>query len=160
MSKKKRIIIISCFCLLLVITGVANVFLNNSITSATESTLVSSTTYAGFFESYRADRVSTRSQEVQYLDAIIVSSTSSAEAKANAEAEKARLLKLMEMELALEGIIKSKGFEDAVISALTSNISVIVKNSELTSVEVAQIVDVITSQTDYTLDNIKIIPVE
>lgn len=160
MSKKKRILIISCFCVLLLITGIANVVLNNAVQAETESSLVSSTTYANFFESYRSDRVSTRNQEVQYLDAIIASANSSAEAKANAESEKNKLMKLMEMELALEGIIKAKGFEDAIISALTSNISVLVKKTELTSAEVAQIVEIITTQTDYTLDNIKIIPVE
>ena len=128
MSKKKRILIISCFCLLLLITGVANVVLNNAVQAESESTLVSTNTYASFFDSYRTDRVSTRNQEIQYLDAIIASSSSSAESKASAEAEKASLLKLMEMELALEGIIKAKGFEDAIISALSSNISVIVKN--------------------------------
>ena len=160
MSKKKRILIISCFCVLLLVTGIVNVVLNNSVKAETKTTTVSTTTYSSFFESYRSDRTSTRTQEIQYLDAIIASANSSAEAKASAEAERAELVKLMETELVLEGLIKSKGFEDAIISALSSNISVIVKNAELTSSEVAQIVEIITSQTDYTLDNIKIIPVE
>lgn len=66
----------------------------------------------------------------------------------------------METELALEGLIKAKGFEDVVISTSATNINVIVKSAELQEAEVAQICDIIEGQTDYTLDNIKIFPVE
>ena len=160
MSKKKRIILIGCFCLLLIATGIVNVVLNNAVNAKTNQTPVSSTTYTSFFNSYRTDRTSTRNQEIEYLDAILASATSSAEAKANAETERADLIKLMESELVLEGLIKAKGFEDAIISALSSNITVIVKKAELTSSEVAQLVEIITTQTNYTLENIKIVPVE
>ena len=40
------------------------------------------------------------------------------------------------------------------------SINVIVKSAELSADEVAQIVDIIETQTSYTIDNIKIIPVE
>lgn len=160
MSKKKRIILIGCFCLLLIATGIVNVVLNNAVNAKTNPTPVSSTTYTTFFNSYRTDRTSTRNQEIEYLNAILASATSSAEAKANAETERADLIKLMESELVLEGLIKAKGFEDAIISALSSNITVIVKKAELTSSEVAQLVEIITTQTNYTLENIKIVPVE
>ncbi len=158
LSKKKKIFIISGFCLLLAITGVLNIVLNNNIaTSATNNEIVSA---GNFFTTYRTDRTDTRNQEILYLDAIISSSSASAESKTAAEAKKSEMVALMETELVLEGLIKAKGFEDVIVSTSASNINCIVKSAELSEAEVAQIVDVIKGQTDYDIDNIKIFPVE
>lgn len=158
LSKKKKVFIISGFCLLLVLTGVLNIFLNNKI--ATEANGDNAVTAGNFFSTYRTDRTDTRNEEILYLDAIIASSSASAESKTAAETKKSELIALMETELSLEGLIKAKGFEDVVVSTSTSNINVIVKSAELQEAEVAQIVDVIKGQTNYDLDNIKIFPVE
>lgn len=77
-----------------------------------------------------------------------------------AETKKQTLIANMEQELVLEGLIKAKGFDDVIVSTSSSYLNVIVKSAELTSAEVAQIVDVVRQQTEYSLDNIKIIPVE
>lgn len=157
LSKKKKFFIISGFCLLLIVTGVLNIVLNNQIaTDASNNTV----TAGNFFTTYRTDRTDTRNEEILYLDAIIASSSASAESKTAAETKKAELIALMETELSLEGLIKAKGFEDVVVSTSTSNINVIVKSAELNEAEVAQIVDIIEGQTEYGLDNIKIFPVE
>ena len=158
LSKKKKIFIISGFCLLLILTGVLNIILNNKIVTNTNGG--ETVTTGNFFSTYRTDRTDTRNEEILYLDAIISSSSASAESKSAAEAKKAELIALMETELALEGLIKAKGFEDVVISTSATNINVIVKSAELQEAEVAQICDIIEGQTDYTLDNIKIFPVE
>ena len=158
LSKKKKIFIVAGFCFLLVLTGVLNIVLNNKIVK--EANAVTAVTTGNFFSTYRTDRAGTRNEEVLYLDAIIASASASAESKAAAESKKAELISMMETELALEGLIKAKGFEDVVVSTSTSNINVIVKSAELKEAEVAQIVDIIQSQTEYGLDNIKIFPVD
>lgn len=155
LSKKKKILIIGAFCLLLAITGALNIILNNNILKGGDAI-----TTGNFFTTYRAERTDTRNQEIMYLDAIIASTSASAEAKANAEKKRLELIALMDTELVLEGLIKAKGFEDVIVSTSTNKLNVIVKSAELTAAEVAQIVDIIKSQTSYTIDNIKIIPVE
>lgn len=161
MKKKKRILILGGFCLLLLITGTINILVNNYVASETTSTNNDQVVTTGnFFTNYRTDRTDTRDQELLYLDAIIASEATSAEAKTNAETERAELVKNMELELVLEGLIKAKGFEDCVVSSLNSNVSVIVKSGELVSSEVAQIVEIIQNQTGLDIDNIRIIPVE
>lgn len=157
LSKKKKIFIICGFCLLLAVTGILNIVLNNKATNEVGGNVVTS---GNFFATYRVDREETRQQEILYLDAIIANASSSAEAKQTAEAKKAEIVALMEKELVVEGLIKAKGFEDVVVSTTTSAINVIVKSAELQAEEVAQIVEIIQSQTEYSLDNIKIIPVE
>lgn len=157
MTKKKKFFIISSFCLLLIVTGVLNIVLNNKIATEASGDVVAT---GNFFSTYRADRVDTRNEEILYLDAIIASASSSAESKTAAETKRAELISLMETELSLEGLIKAKGFDDVVVSTSASNINVIVKSAELAESEVAQIVDIIQGQTNYSLDNIKIFPVE
>ena len=162
MSKKKRIFIISAFCLLLLVTGTINIMVNNSIINSDDVTnpTTSNTTVGNFFTNYRTNRTDTRNEELMYLEAIISSTTSSAEAISNAEQEKIKIVTAMESELALEGLIKAKGFEDVIISDMNNAITVIVKSAELNKAEVAQIVEVVKGQTKYDIENIKIIPVE
>lgn len=157
MSKKKKFFIISAFCLLLAVTGVLNVILNNKVVAQTSSETITTGT---FFSNYRDDRNSTYDKEVMYLNAIISSDSSSAEAKSNAEAQLESLLLTQRLQNTLEGNIKAKGFTDVVCSALENSISVMVKAGSLTDSEVAQIVEVIESSSDYDVKNIKIIPVE
>ena len=95
-----------------------------------------------------------------YLEAIINNENSSAEAKANAEAELLNMTKYMSLQTKLEGLISAKGFAEVVVSASENNVSVIVESAELTNNEVAQIVEVVQTNSDYGIENIKIIPVE
>lgn len=155
-TKKKKILILSVMVALLVVTGFLNITLNNSaIVQPTNAVTAES-----FFVTYRTDRSSTRSQEILYYDAIISSASATSEAKQVAENKKADLIKLMESELVLEGLIKSKGFEDAIVTMTTQNVNVIVKDKTLENSEVAQIVQIVQESTGKDIDNIKIIPVE
>ena len=157
MKKRTKIIIITAMVLLLGVTCFLNVMLNNSVSSNNDNT----TTTSSYFQTYRSDRESTRDQEMLYYDAIIASESSSAEAIASAEEAKLSLIELMEQELVVEGLIKAKGFEDCVVTISGSNVNAVVKSAaELTSTEVAQIVDIFQTQLSTSLENIKIIPVE
>lgn len=155
MSKKKKIFILSIMTILLIATGYLNIALNNSVVSTSGEV----TTNESFFTTYKADRTNTRDQELLYLDAIIASETTTSEARSLAEDKKVALIQSMEQELVMEGLIKAKGFEDVIVTNSSSNINVIIKSPELKATEVAQIVNVITTQTGKSIDNIKIIPI-
>jgi hypothetical protein len=155
-GKLKKVLVLGCFCTLLLVTGGVNIAINNMATSQANAEVTST---ANFFSNYRADRQDTRNQEILYLDAIIASEATSAEAKASAEAERLELVKNMEVTMRLENLILAKGFEDVVVSTSSGNLSVMVETSGLTSAEVAQIVDVVMNNSDYSYDNIKIIEV-
>jgi len=155
-SKFKKVLVLSCFCALLLVTGAVNIAINNL---ASEQASAEVTNTANFFSNYRTDRKDTRNQEILYLEAIIASEATSSEAKANAEAERLELVKNMEVTMTLENLILAKGFGDVVVSTSSGNVSVMVETSGLTSSEVAQIVDVVLNNSDYSIDNIKIIEV-
>ena len=161
LSKKKKIIILSVMGLLLVVTGYLNIALNNNISQAVNTTIqTESANNASFFADYRTSRVTTRNQEIDYLNAIIASDTATDESKKIAEEKKIELVKTMESELVMEGLIKAAGFSEALVTSTSSNINVIVKSTQLETTQVSQIVSIIKQQTGMDIDNIKIFPVE
>lgn len=156
LKKKTKIIILSAMVVLLGITGYLNISLNNQVIDTGANTQTGAYSY---FDYYRTDRTATRDSEILYYNAIINDTLSTDEAKANAQEMKLALIAQMEKELSLEYLIKGLGFDDAIITTSENYINVIVKSDALVSAEVAQIVAVVTEQTDYGLANIKIIPV-
>lgn len=161
MSKKKKIIVLSVMIGLLVITGYINVALNNSLsTTKTTTTTQTSAVTESFYTTYKTERESTRKQELQFYEAIIASTTSSADAKKEAEQNKLDLINQMEKELVVEGIIVGKGFDDAIVTQSSANVNVFIKSAELNSSEVAMITDVVREQLGVEIDKIIIIPSE
>ena len=159
LTKKKKIIILSSMVALLLITGFVNVALNSSLATKVTETNASTTT-ANFYTTYRNEREATRTQEIQFYDSIIASASASDEAKEEAEQNKIALIAQMEKELVTEGIIRGKGFNDAIVTSSANNVNVFVKSAELTSVEVAQITSIVTEQLNVEIDKIIIIPSE
>ena len=145
---------------LLVITGVLNVLLNNSVATTTTTASLTEYSSASFFATCRTDRTNTRNESIEYYNQIVASSSSSAEAKSNAESQINEIISAMSMETTMEGLIKAKGFSEALVNYSSTYINVIVQSAELTETEVAKIVEIIQSQVDRDIDYIKIIPVE
>ena len=157
-ANKKKIIVVVTMVALLVATGCLNYFLNVKQQDGQPAVTDQTGTAETFFSTYRTDREETRSQELQYLDEIIASASSSEAAIASAEEQKLLITGAMETELVLEGLIKAKGFEDCVVTMSTENVNVVVMDEELTLEESAQILDIIVSETDFTAPNVVIIP--
>lgn len=153
-SKRKKIIILSVMVALLVVTGYLNIALNNNVSQP-----VSTTANLNFYESYRADRETSRESAILYYEGIINDSTSSQEAKDMAEASRQELIDALEKELIIEGLIRGIGFEDAVLTTTSDNINVIVKAKaeEITEAQLAQISTIVQEQTQKSLDNIRVI---
>lgn len=154
MSKKKKILILCGMVALLVLTGCLNYFLNRPSTedAGAEGAIV----YTDYFTSSHNDRAASRSETVMYYEAIIDSETASAEAKANAESSLAALVANMETEQRLESLIKALGYEDCLVTCGAENINIIVKSSAMTDQQVAQVLDIVLSETDKTAGNVRI----
>lgn len=159
LTKKKKIIVLVSMMVLLVITGFLNIILNNT-TEETSITSGSDYSSSSFFATCRADRTTTRNESIEYYKEILNNTTSSSEAKNNAETQINSLVEAMTIEVSMEGLIKAKGFSEALVNYSSTYINVIIQSSELTESEVAQIVEIIQSQVDRDIDYIKIIPVE
>lgn len=159
MSKKKKIIVLVSMVALLVLTGCLNYFLNRPITPNAD-TGGNTTVYTDYFTSSHNDRDEARTQTVMEYNAIIASETSSAEAKASAEKELAALVASMETEQRLESLIKALGYADCLVTVGNQNVNVILKSGALTEAEVAQVLDIIITETDKTAANVRIKPID
>ncbi len=158
MSKKRKIIVLSCMIALLAVTAVFNFVLTTGTVGGQESTLVSS---ANYFSQYRSERLSTRNEELLQLDSIIANAEQGSAEHSEALNMKIKLTDITEKELLLESLIKAYGFEDAVvvIGLESENINVIAKSAELTTDDAILIYSIVAEETNSSPENVKIIPI-
>ena len=64
----------------------------------------------------------------------------------------------MEKELQLETVIKSEGFDDAIVTMSESGVNVVVGAPEVTAEQAAQILDSVQTETTFKAADVKIIP--
>lgn len=158
MSKKKKVVILSCMIALLAITAVFNFVLTTGTTTPDVSATLSSSNY---FTQYRTERLTTRNEELLQLDAIIASAEVDSLEHNQALSMKIELTEMTEKEMLLENLIKAYGFEDVVvvIGLESENINVIAKSQELTTDDAIKIYSIISEETSTAPENVKIIPI-
>ena len=109
-----------------------------------------------FFIDYKLERDRLRSQEADYLRELINNPNASIESKEKAQQDLIALSQKVEKEMVVENLIKAKGFDDVVVYLDEGIVNVILPEGTLSSAKVAQIQDIIVSQTGLSADNIKI----
>ena len=110
------------------------------------------------FAAFKEERETTRTQEMSYIDSVISSAETDEKTKNEAQSQKLSLAANMESELLTEGVIKTKLGVNAVVTVKEGAVNVVVDKTELSDSEVAQIADIVMSQTDEAASNIKIMP--
>ena len=148
-SKTKKIIVLSVMVALLIATGVLNFVLSDKLGSSNQTTNGNTSTVTQtFFAAAKSDRDATRESEFLYLDAIMNSDTATDVAKKTAQEQKLALVERMEKELALETLIKSKGFEDVIVTI----------GEQLTAEQANRILSVVVSETTFKATDVNVIP--
>ena len=158
MSKKKKIVILSCMIALLAVTAVFNFMFTTDTYDINEPSTITS---ANYFSQYRTERMTTRNEELLQLDAIITASQEGSVERTEALKLKTELTLITEQELLLETLIKAYGFEDAVvvIGLDSDNVNVIAKSSNLTTEDAIKIYSIIQEENVASPENVKIIPI-
>ena len=157
--KTKKIIVLSVMVLLLVATGVLNFVLSDKLNKTTDNVNADQGTVTQtFFAAAKSDRDSTRESEFLYLDAIMQSESSTESAKKSAQEQKLTLVSRMEKELALETLIKARGFEDAIVTIGDKGVSIVVNSTELTAEQANQILSDVLAETTLKASEVKVIP--
>ena len=148
----------SSLVLLLGATAVFNFVLTSADSYESDVTGV---TPANYFTTYRAERTSTRNEEIVQLDSVIALYEVGDEKYEEATEMKMELVEAMEKELLLENMVKSLGFSDAVVSVSTSsdNINVFINSSELNYDTALSIYNMMKNETGIVAGNIIIMPV-
>ncbi len=160
MSKKKKVIILSCMVALLAVAAVFNyVFTTERVPQSSTQTV-----YAGassYFAQYRTERLNTRNEEMLQLDSVLNAAEADSEEYAEALNMKVNLVSNTEKEMLLESLIKAYGFEDAVvvIGLESSNVNVMAKSDNLTTDDAVAIYTIVAEETAVSPENVKIIPI-
>ena len=104
----------------------------------------------------RMEREQTHSKTKESLNEIINSNSVSEDAKKEAVDKLTELADIMEKESATEQLLASKGFENAVVSIGDDNVDVVLNYEELSSADRAQIEDIVTRKTGYSVSQLVI----
>ncbi|MGJ7044606.1 SpoIIIAH-like family protein [Thermoanaerobacterium thermosulfurigenes] len=128
----------------------------SSSSSANEQSEATTALSSGLFASYRQDRDINRSRSLEALQEIVNNKNTSQETRDEAQKQIIKLTETNQKELILENLIKAKGFQDAIVLIDNNTANVIVQADKLSAQEVAKIQDVVSQQTGFPLDNIKI----
>jgi stage III sporulation protein AH len=158
MSNKKKIIIMSSLVLLLAVTAIFNFVFATKVTPTAAENGV---TTANYFTTYRAERTTTRNEEIVQLDSVISLYDAGDERYEEATAMKMDIVAAMEKELMLENMVKSLGFSDAVVavSSESDNINVFINSAELNYDTALSIYSMMKNETGIVAGNIIIMPV-
>jgi stage III sporulation protein AH len=158
MTKKKKIIILSCMIALLGVTAIFNFVLTATPTNSNAGAVV---TTANYFTQYRSERITNRNEELLQLDSIITTASEGSTERNQALSMKIELTEITEQELLLENLIKAYGFKDAVvvIGLQSDNVNVIAKSEQLTTDDAILIYTIVSEEIGVSPENVKIIPI-
>jgi len=107
----------------------------------------------------KVTREQVRAQNKETLQAIIDNTNLSDAEKQDAVAQMVQLTEISEQEAAIETLMASKGFSEAVVSLDADSADIVVKADELTDANRAQIEDIVTRRTEIAPENIVITPI-
>lgn len=109
-----------------------------------------------YFVEYRLSRDKLRASLVDRLDEIVNNDNTGADTRTDAQKEIIKLGSISEKELQIEGLIKGKGYEDALVFLTDKDIKVVVSSAEFGEQDMVKILDIVKSETEYSMENIKI----
>jgi len=127
------------------------------VANVSESSAIQTAATADYFSEAKADRKKSREEALALLEETLESPDIDNAAKAEATEKMTIIAERIEKEAAIETLIKAKGFEKVVVVISDNNITVIVLADELLPSQILQIQDAVTSQTEISLENIKIV---
>ena len=139
--------------------GEASYVSNTTDGEAVETAAKPQKTESDYFETAKKERETNKKEIAEEVEELLDSKSLTDEDKAKALAKVEKLAANIEKENNIETLLKAKGFEKVLAVIGDSVISIVVKSEGLTSVQTLQIQDIVTSETEIVLNNIKIIPV-
>ena len=121
-----------------------------------EAVFTSGNTVTDFISEASLNKEQVRARNKEALLEIVNNENISAEQKQEAIDTMVSMTTIAEKENAAETLLKSKGFEETVVSITDGSVDVVVGRTELSDAERAQIEDVVKRKTDIPVENITI----
>lgn len=109
-----------------------------------------------YFVEQRLSRDKLRASLIDRLAGIVDNDQTNETMRTEAQKEIINIGRISEAELQIESLVKSKGFDEALVLLTDKDVKVIVSVEELTETEMVKILDIVRSETEFDMDNIKI----
>ncbi len=113
-----------------------------------------------YFEKARKEREKAYADAISEFEEIEKSAKAGDEEKAKAYKAHIELVERQSKQSDIESLIKAKGFSECVVVLSEGNASIVVYAKELSNSEILQIQDIVTSNYEVDLENIKIINIK
>ena len=107
----------------------------------------------------KVNREQVRAKNKETLQAIIDNADIAEDQKADAVAQMVEMTQRAEQEVAIETLLASKGFQDAVVSLTEDSADVVVDVADLSDAKRAQIEDIVTRKAEVNAANVVITPI-
>lgn len=107
---------------------------------------VESMSDSDYFLSYRMERQTMREQMLSHYQEIVGSSEASTEAIADARGKMNEIHEMAETEMTLESLLKTEGYEEAIVVADVDQVNVVVKSDSLNKQQALDIIHLVRSQ--------------
>lgn len=163
---KRKHVVTASLLVLLVVAGYLNWSYNQDKASQTaQGKILGEAAYVNsdvnvpendYFAMGRIEREKAREQSKEILNELINNPNTDQEAKTKAQDSIIALAKAVDDESACETLLRNKGFTDVMVSINEENATVSVKTEGLIPSQIAQIHEVVTSETGLGADKIKI----
>lgn len=112
-----------------------------------------------YFTETRSSREKTKNDRIKILNETIDNVKSTKEQINSAIEEKNKISKCAELESNIDAMIKAKGFNECVTIISDDKATVVVATKGLLASQTVQIQDIVSGQTNFSLENIKIIEI-
>ena len=106
------------------------------------------------------EREQLRSMQLTQLDDIINAPASAADIVSAAQEQKLEIVRRMEIEQTISGILKARGYEDAAVATSADTVSVMIRKSEITDADTAIVLELVLAETDVAAADVRIIPIK
>lgn len=126
---------------------------NSNIEDSLEDSNLASSNY---FLQAKIDIEVEREKTIERFDEIINNEKIDEESRKKAVDKKLKVIDTIKKEKIIETLIKNKGYEDTVVFITDEGVYVTVQAKELTQSDIAKILDIVTFETKYPIDNIRI----
>lgn len=110
-------------------------------------------------QQFRTEREQLRQMQLSQLNEMIYGGNADAELIALAQQRQLDLMEWMEQEQTLEGILRLREFDDALVTVHTDSVNVMVRTQLLTRQQSAVILELVMRETGISGGNVKIIPI-
>ena len=130
MTKRKKIIVLSCMIALLVTTAVLNFVLSSSVIGVSGNS--DAVTTANYFTEIKTTKNTSRSKQIEQLNEVLAVGNENSDIYNDALAMKVKLTAISEEENLLETLIKANGYDEVAVTMGVSsdNVSVVVRDAD------------------------------